>query len=168
MADRWTARRNTMAGIAPVTYNLRAAVVGERSLKTNSRMAETAVSVGVRVRRDGCHTCGHVTIVAKGATAGNTVMIKGAIQLEVEKTGGIVASIAFNSRRDVLHGFANGHYTVVADAAITENFHVIDKRDSAESEGGMTGLAGIAGSGVIRRFTPNRRKLVGMTIPAIG
>jgi len=167
MADRWTGRGNTMAGIAPVTHNFRAAVVGERSLKTDSRMAEAAVSVCVRVRGGGRLTCGHSTIVAKGAITADSDMIKAAIQPDIEKTGGVVASIAFNSRRDVPVGFTDGHYTVVAGAAITENFQMIDKRDSAESEGCMTGLACITGSGVIRRFTPNWRKLSVMTIPAI-
>lgn len=57
-------RGNPMAGIASVTHNLRAVVVGEGALKAFSRMAETAFGVGVRVGWGGRLTFGHCTVVA--------------------------------------------------------------------------------------------------------
>jgi hypothetical protein len=57
-------RVNAMAGIASVTHNLRAGVVGEGTLKTVSRMAGTAFGAGVRVGRGRRLTYGDQTVVA--------------------------------------------------------------------------------------------------------
>ena len=57
-------RGNAMAGIASVTHNLRAGVIGKGALKTLSRMAGTAYGVGVRVGRGRRFTYGDRTVVA--------------------------------------------------------------------------------------------------------
>ena len=65
--------RNTMAGIAPVTYNDRAGMVGVGIQKTDSGMTVTAFRVGDRVGAGwvvgggGRHTRGHCAVVATGA-----------------------------------------------------------------------------------------------------
>ncbi len=64
---RLTGRRNAMTGIAPVTHNVRAGVVGEGALKTYSRMTGPAFGVGIRVGWSGRLTFGDHAVVAPGA-----------------------------------------------------------------------------------------------------
>ncbi len=73
-----------MAGIAPVTHNVRASMVGEGIQETGSGMTVSAFSAGIRVAaafEDGGRlTCGHSAVVARAACPGNTRMIKAAIR----------------------------------------------------------------------------------------
>ena len=73
-----------MAGIAAVTHNVRASMVGEGIQKTGSGMTVSAFSVGVRVAAalegGGRLTCGHSAVVTRCACPGNTRMIKAAIR----------------------------------------------------------------------------------------
>jgi len=146
-----------MAGLAGYTgtQNLRSGVVGIGTQETDSGMTENAVRVCVLMNCRIRLTYGHSTVVAHAATARNTRMIKTAIQRQFQETGGIVAVIAFDHRRQMKFGFTDGQYTVMAFAAICKYFLMIDKRDNGESLGCMTGLAGITGSEVIRRFPRN-------------
>ncbi len=79
-----------------------------------------------------------------------------------------MAFIAFDRRLYMKFGFTDGHYAVMAFAAIAEYFQMVDKRDDGKSQARrcMTGFADIAGSEVIQRFTRNRTELVVMTICA--
>ena len=64
--------------------------------------------------------------------------------------------------------FTDGHSTVMTVAAISKNFLMINKGEDGKSLWGMTGLAGITGSDVIRRFNRNIRiKPIVMTTHAI-
>ena len=67
MADSLTGRTNTVAGIAPVTHNIRAGVVGEGPQKTCGRMTGTAFRVGIRVGRRGRLAFRHHAVVATSA-----------------------------------------------------------------------------------------------------
>ncbi len=63
-----------------------------------------------------------------------------------------MADIAFGIRWLMILRFTDGHYTVMAFTAISKNFLMINKRDNVKSLGGMTGLAVITASNVIRCF----------------
>ena len=67
MAAGLTGRRDTMAGIAPVTHHIRARVVREGALKTVSRMAGTTFGVGIRVWWRGRLAVGNHAVVATRA-----------------------------------------------------------------------------------------------------
>ena len=109
MARRWitdiVAGRYTMTGIAAGPDNSGVAVIGEGSLKTDRGVTAVALGTGNRMgaRRSvdgaGCFTDGCVTIVASGTATGNARMIKAAIGIQFEKTGGIVATVTLGIRR---------------------------------------------------------------------
>lgn len=164
MAVRLTHRRNTMAGIASVTHDLRARVVGEGTLKTYGRMTQTAFRFGIRVRRGGRLARGHRAVVTTSARSGNTRMIKATVRFQFQKMGRVVAVITIDDRRHMKFGFADGQYTVVTFAAIPKYFQMIDKGEIGKSQRCMTGLAHIAGSDVIQRLLRNRNELVVMAI----
>ena len=109
------------------------AMVENSILKIVGGMTKVAVSVGGNMAF--MLTCGRNTVVAAGAISGNTGMVKAAICCQFEKTGGIVAVIAFGSRWHMPVGFADGQYTIMAGAAITENFLMINKGDNGKAEG---------------------------------
>jgi len=69
--------------------------------------------------------------------------------------GGNVTVIAFSDGRYVELRFSDGQYVVVAFAAISENFEMINKWDNGISDGCMTGLTGITAGEVIQRFSRN-------------
>ena len=115
---------------------------------------------------DGCLTDGRNAIVATGTTTGNTRMIKATVRLQCKKTGGIVAAIAFDDRRHMKIGFTEGQHTVMAFAAISKYFQVVNEGHAGESQRGMTAFAHIAGSDMVLRFAPNRNKIVAMAIHA--
>ena len=98
------------------------------------------------------HPYGRSAVVATGASTGNTRMIKATICCQFEKTGGIVAVIAFEGCRHMKIGFTDRHNTVMAFAAIAKHFLVIDKRNYVKTQRGMAGFAHTAGGDVIRRF----------------
>ena len=52
-------------------------------------------------------------------------------------------------------GFTDGQDVVMAFAAVTEYFLMVDKRNRVETQRGMTGLAHTAGGEVVRRFPGN-------------
>ena len=101
------------------------------------------------------HPYGRYAVVASAASIGNTRMIEATIRCQFEKTGGIVAVIAFEGCRHMKIGFADCHNTVMAFAAVAKHFLMVDKRNYVKSQWGMTGLAHTTGSDVIRRFTRN-------------
>ena len=79
-----------------------------------------------------------------------------------------MAVITFGIRWLMKVGFTDGHGTIMTVAAISKYFLMINKGENGKSLGGMTGLAGITGSDVIRRFNRNIRiKPIEMTIHTI-
>ena len=141
---------NTMAGIAPSGHYYGVVVVGVGIQKTNSSMTVTAFSVG------NCMafvlTSSHSAVVATRACPGNIRMIKAAVRCQVQKTGGIVAVIAFDHRRRMKVRFSDGYDTIMAFAAISKYFLMIGKGDDVKSLWGMAGLAVITGGDVSWRF----------------
>ena len=89
------------------------------------------------------------SVMALGTPAGNTGMIKFAIQPERQKARGVVAVIAFNGRLHMKFRFTNSHHAVMAATAITENFEMIDIANKVKSEGGMTSLTQVTGGRMI-------------------
>ena len=79
-------------------------------------------------------------------------MIKAAVRFQVQKMGGIVAGIAFGLCLLMKFRFTDGQYIIMAFAAISKNFLMIDKGGNGKAQRGMTGLAHITGSDVIRQF----------------
>ena len=130
------------------------------------------VGAGWGVSGGGCHTGGYFTVVAAGARSGNIRMIKAAVRCQLQKTGGIVAVIAFGVRECMKFRHTDGHDIIMTPAAISKNFLMIDEGDNGKILRGMAGLARITGSNVIRYFM--RKKIAGpikvyaiVTIPAI-
>jgi len=177
MTDRWITGLiiwgHTMAGIAPVTHNGIAGMVGVCSQETGRGMAVTAFRVGDRVCAGGDVICGrrltsgHSAIVAAAACPANIRMIKAAIRISLQKCNGIVAVIALGIRWRMKLRFTDGYFIIVTLAAITKNFLMIDSRDNVESLGCMTALAHVTGTDVYRPFTRNRNEIIVMTIHAI-
>ena len=89
-------------------------MVGVGALKTFSRMAESAFNVGIRVRsrwgviRRWRLPDRQVAIVASDAATGDTRMIKATVRFQSEKTGGIMAVIAFGVRLRMKFGLTDG------------------------------------------------------------
>jgi len=79
-------------------------------------------------------------------------MIKAAVWLQREKTGGIVAVRAFAFRLSMKIGLTDGLHSVMTFAAIADYFLMINKGGNVKSQWCMTGLAGIGGSDMIARF----------------
>jgi len=93
-----------MTGIASITHNIRAGVVGVGVQEADRGMAVATLRAGDRVGagRDvisvGSHTCGHCAVVATCASPANIRMIKAAIRQQFQKMGGVVALITFSLR----------------------------------------------------------------------
>ena len=167
-----TSAVSSMTGIAGYSrpYNRGTGVVGEGTLKTFNRMAESAFNIGIRVVtvRGGRRLAdGQIAIVAGDTASGNTRMVKATVRIEREKTGGIVAVGAFALRLPVKIGLTDGLHTVMAFAAIAKYFLVIDKVDYVKSHGRMTGLTGICGSDMETKFWRSVSDFVVMTNHAI-
>lgn len=96
-------------------------------------------------------------------------MIKTTVRFQFQEMGGVVAVVAFSVRRRMKLGLTDGRYAVVAFAAISIYFQMINKVDIGKSCWCrcMTGRAPVTGSDVIQRFTRNRTKLVVMTVHAV-
>ena len=149
-----------MTGITRYTRadNIWTGMVRVGILKTDRGMTVTAFSVGNRVSAgwgvggSGSHTCGNSTIVATGTGPRYIRMIKAAVWFQVQKMAGIVAGIAFSLRWRMRYRFTDSHNTVMTFAAISKNFLMIDKGGKGKAQRGMTGLAHITGSEVIRQF----------------
>ena len=105
-----------VAELAGITQNDRIGVVGKGTLKVYGRrwgicqVAENAVRVcryvdGIGL---GILSYGHNAVVAYGATTGNTRMIETTIQRQLQKSGGIVAIIAFDRRGHMRIGLTDG------------------------------------------------------------
>ena len=82
-------------------------------------------------------------------------MIKLAVRAKLEKTGGIVAVIAFGAGRLMKLGFPDCQNAVMALAAIAKHFLVIDIGNYVKTQRGMAGFAHTTGGDVIRRFPGN-------------
>lgn len=95
-------------------------------------------------------------------------MIKAAIRQQFQEVFRIVTVIAFGFRRYMKLRFTNSQDTVMTLTATTKDLLVICKRNNVEALRSMAGLAGIAGSDVIQRFSGNGGKVVVMTVNAIG
>ena len=98
------------------------------------------------------HSYSRSTVVASGASTGNTRMIETTVGCQCKKTGGIVAVIAFERCRHVKTGFTDGQNAVMALATIAKHFLVIDKGNYVKTQRGMAGFAHTTGCDVIRRF----------------
>ena len=110
---------------------------------------------------------GHNAVVAHIAISVQVCMVKTAIRFEFQKRAGVVAVIAFGVRRRVMGRLANGYDTVVALAALTNDFQMVHIADNFMSEGGMTGFTHIGGGKVIRYFSLNRRIPAVVTVRAL-
>ena len=159
--------RHSVAGIASITRDLRARVVRVGTEKTISRMTEAAFRVGSRMRRAGRLANTDCPVVTTRARSSNTRMVITAIWLQFQKVDGIVAVIAFGGCRHMEFGFADGNYAVVAAAAISKYFPMIDEGDNVKSQWRMTGRTGIAGGDMIQRFPRDTGKVVVVTILAV-
>jgi len=123
-------------------------VVGIDVEETRSRVAVDTLGVGIRVWGRGSLANGHGAIVATGAPPGNSRMIEAIVRIQYQKTGGIVAIVALGIGRQMKCGFTDRQNTVMALAAIAKHFLMIDKGNYVKTQGGMTGLAHIAGAEV--------------------
>ena len=97
-------------------------------------------------------TRGRRSIVAQGTASGNSRVVVFAVWQAIQEVFGVVAIIALLACRNVVLGFADGHFTVVAFAAAPKDFLMVDSWDRGKIRIGVAGLAGIAGRHVIRRF----------------
>jgi len=155
---RWPDCVYAMAGIAAEVCHNRGGVVGKSVQESFNRMTGYAVRVGDRVSAgrgiDGRRrlTDSRVTVVATGTSTRDAGVIKTTVRAKFEKTGGIVAVIAFGVGRLMEFGFTDGQHAVMAFAAIAKHFLMVDKRNHVKSQRGMTGLAHTAGTDVILRF----------------
>ena len=95
------------------------------------------------------HSYSRSTVVATGASTGNTRMIESTVRSQLKKTGGIVAVITLEDRWHMEFGFTDRQNAVVAFAAVAKRFLMVDKRDYVKTKRGMTGLAHTTGSDVI-------------------
>jgi len=80
-------------------------------------------------------------------------MIKAAVGFQLQKMAGVVAGITFGLCGLMKFRFTDGQLTIMAIAAISKNFLMIDKGGNGKSQGGMAGLAHITGSDMIRQFS---------------
>ena len=103
---------------------------------------------------------GRRPVVAPGAATGNAGVVVTAVRQAIQEVNGIVAIIALLGRRYMVLGFADGHDAVVAFAAIPKDLRMIDSRDRGKIRICVTGLAGIAGSDVVRRFSNGYHAIV--------
>lgn len=148
-----------MAGIAALADNQRAVMVGVGIGKISCVMAVYAIgdSVRVRARRvviyGGCHPQGGSTVVATGAAADNTGMIKTTVRFQFKKSDCVMTAVALRFGRGMKFGFAYRCYPVVTAAAVTEYFLVIDEGDDGKCQGCVAGLASAAGGDMIPRLT---------------
>lgn len=138
-----------VTGIASFTHNVGAAVVDKGIRKACCGMTETALRSGIRVVHGGL-ACSQHSVVARAAATGNIGVIKAAVRLQFQKRGGIVTFVAFGRGFQMQVGFADGYDPVMALAAITEHFLMIDNGENGKSKSGMTGLTHITGGKMVR------------------
>ena len=96
-------------------------------------------------------------------------MIKTTVRFQFQEMGGVVAVVAFSVRRRMKLGLADGRYAVVAFAAISIYFQMINKVDVGKScwRRCMAGRARVTGRDVIQRFARNLIKLIVVTVHAV-
>jgi len=105
MSDRWSNRRDAMAGIATEVGDNGGGMVGEGAQKTGRRMTANAIGTGnrMRTRRDVGWSrrlaYGRNAIVTTRTATRYTRVIKLAIHAKLEKTGGIVTVVALGAGR---------------------------------------------------------------------
>lgn len=177
MARRWVrdivGGRYAMTGIATGPDNGWVGVIGKRIQKTIGCVTAKAFSGGERMGAwRGVGGCGRLAdsrdaVVAALASTRDARMIKTAVTIQFKKTGGIVAGIAFAIRRHMKFGFTECHDTVMALAATSKHFLVIDKGVNRKSQRCMTGFAVIGGSDMKARFWRYSSDFVVMTNHAI-
>ena len=100
------------------------------------------------------------SIVALGAAVGNSAVVVTAVRQAIQEMNGIVAIIALLGRRDMELRFTYNQNTVVAFAAVSKDFLMIDREDRGKLKLRMTGLALITGGEVIRRFAGRYHTIV--------
>ena len=100
MGRAWRFTRRIGAIMARGTLTRDVTVVKRDRLKIIRDMARTTITVSL-VDLPNILTNGDNTIMARNAIAINTGMIIAAIQRQFQKTGGIMAVIAFHRRRQV-------------------------------------------------------------------
>lgn len=150
MAVRWSDCGNAMAGSAAEVGDHGSGMVGISAEETDSRVAIAAFRGGIRMRGRGCFANRHGAIMATGAGSGNTRMIEAAVRVQGQEAGGIVAVITLGVGRRMKFGFTDGQNAVMALAAITKHFLVIDIWNDVKTQRGMAGFAHAAGGDVIR------------------
>ena len=127
------------------------AVVEERDRGKRVRgMTQAAVPFGGIVVLSLAFT--HDAVVANGAIALNTGVVILSVGIQLHKTRGVMAGIAFNIGGHVFGGLAYGYNAVVADAALAQHFGVVDIHYVGECQrcyGRVTGFARVAGGGVV-------------------
>ena len=94
-------------------------------------------------------------------------MVETTVWLQFQKADGIVAVIAFRDCRLMEFGLADGCYAVVATAAISKDFPMIDERDNIKSQWRMTGRTGIAGRDMDRLLDRDTGKVFVMADLAV-
>ncbi len=159
-------RGNTVAGIASIADHERTGVVGISAGKTVRGMTERALDDGIGVGRCRRLADRQIAVVTGGASSGDPVMVKAAVGIQIEKAGGIVAIVTFAIGGQMKLGLAHCQYPIVALAAITEYFLMVDKGGDVESQRGVASFAQAAGANVILRFGWNRAKVVVVAIDA--
>lgn len=100
------------------------------------------------------------SIVAQGTAAGNAGVVVTAVGQAIQEVIGIVALIALLARRNVVLGFADGQFTVVAFAAASKDLLMIDSGHRGKIRIGVTGLTVIAGRDVIGHFAGRYHAIV--------
>ena len=68
------------------------------------------------------------TVVATGTSTRNARVIEFTVRVKFKKAGGIVAAIAFGVGRLMKLGFTDCQHIVMASAAVTKHFLMVDKR----------------------------------------
>ena len=152
MILRWPDRRNAMAGIAAEVRDHGGGMVGIGAEETDSRVAIAAFRSSFGVRRCRRLTNRHGAVVATDAGPGYSSMIEAAVRAQRQKTGGIVAVIAFGAGRLMKLGFPDCQNAVMALTALAKHFLMIDIGNYVKTQRGMAGFAHTTGGEVIRRF----------------
>lgn len=133
-------------------------VRGQRSMvNTNGRnktirgVAGNTIAIGDNMIR--IFTRCRYTIMTTATVLIDTGMIKAAIQPQLQKTGGVVAVIAFFIGWNMAIGLTYRCYAVMTGTAITKYVAVIHEGDHGEPKRCMARLALVGGSNVVARLT---------------
>lgn len=155
VANGRTVGRDAMAGVTAIAHHVRSAVIRVSAWESRSRMAGTTFAVGDGVGWAGGFADGDCAVMAPDTSARNVGVVEAAIRSERQKMIGIVATVAFDICVYVELGFADGDSAVVAFAAVTEYFFVIDVYRWGKPQRRMTGCTQAAGCRVVEGLAWN-------------